>query len=67
MQDPLGLLDTLQSIENALGRERTIDKGPRPIDLDMITYGVEIIANGRLTVPHAGLREREFVLKPLNE
>ncbi|CAI4214834.1 unnamed protein product [Parascedosporium putredinis] len=36
--EPLALLDELQSIEKHLGREKTIDKGPRNIDLDILLY-----------------------------
>lgn len=67
VQEPLALLDTLQAIENALGRKRAIEKGPRTIDLDIILYGNERIQHARLNVPHPGLLERDFVLRPLNE
>lgn len=65
--DPIGLLDVLQSIENDLGRKRTIDKGPRPIDLDVILYDQQQINHERLEVPHKLMHEREFVLRPLAE
>jgi 2-amino-4-hydroxy-6-hydroxymethyldihydropteridine diphosphokinase / dihydropteroate synthase len=65
--DPLTLLDLLQSIENDLGRERLIDKGPRTIDLDIILYNKEVIKHERLSVPHPLMLEREFVLRPLVE
>lgn len=64
---PLALLDQLQDIENFLGREKVIDKGPRNIDLDILLYGDEKIDLPRLTVPHIGIKEREFVLRPLAE
>lgn len=63
----MALLDQLQSIERDLGRRKLIDKGPRNIDLDILLYGDETIANERLTVPHIGIPEREFVLRPLSE
>jgi 2-amino-4-hydroxy-6-hydroxymethyldihydropteridine diphosphokinase / dihydropteroate synthase len=66
-KEPLALLDSLQNIESTLGRERTISKGPRNIDLDVIAYGSEGISHERLAVPHPGLSEREFVLRPLND
>ncbi|CZT17745.1 related to dihydropteroate synthase/7,-6-hydroxymethylpterin-pyrophosphokinase/Dihydroneopterin aldolase [Ramularia collo-cygni] len=62
---PLELLDRLQAIENGLGRHKTIDKGPRNIDLDILTYGQRTVSTERLTVPHALMLEREFVLRPL--
>jgi 2-amino-4-hydroxy-6-hydroxymethyldihydropteridine diphosphokinase/dihydropteroate synthase len=64
---PMDLLDRLQSIENTLGRVKLIDKGPRNIDLDILTYNTESISSARLTVPHALMLEREFVLRPLCE
>jgi 2-amino-4-hydroxy-6-hydroxymethyldihydropteridine diphosphokinase/dihydropteroate synthase len=65
--EPLALLDELQGIENALGREKTIDKGPRNIDLDILLYDDQVIGHERLKVPHPGMFEREFVLRPLAE
>ena len=67
MQEPLDLLNTLQDIEKRLGRERLLDKGPRTIDLDILTYAGQRMEMDRLTVPHPGLHEREFVLRPMNE
>ena len=61
------MLDVLQSIEEDLGRRKLIDKGPRNIDLDILLYGDERISNDRLNVPHIGIPEREFVLRPLSE
>ncbi|QBG35749.1 2-amino-4-hydroxy-6-hydroxymethyldihydropteridine diphosphokinase [Litorilituus sediminis] len=62
------LLDTLQSIENSAGRVRKENRwGARILDLDIILYGNEVIENERLTVPHYGMKEREFVLLPLAE
>ena len=65
--EPLALLDELQSIENHLGRRKFIDKGPRNIDLDILLYGDEVVRHDRLNVPHVGISEREFVLRPLAE
>lgn len=65
--EPLALLDVLQDIENALGRKKLIDKGPRSIDLDIIMYDNQKIDHERLQVPHVGIPEREFVLRPLSE
>ncbi|KAJ5569792.1 uncharacterized protein N7459_009222 [Penicillium hispanicum] len=62
---PMELLDTLQSIEIALGRKKLIDKGPRSIDLDILLYDEEIFSNERLNVPHKLMLERDFVLRPL--
>lgn len=50
-----------------MGRKKVIDKGPRNIDLDILLYGNEVVNHERLTIPHALMLEREFVLRPLSE
>ncbi|KAJ6444577.1 folic acid synthesis protein [Purpureocillium lavendulum] len=65
--EPLALLDQLQAIENAMGRHKVIDKGPRNIDLDVLLYEDQKVDHDRLKVPHIGIPEREFVLRPLAE
>jgi 2-amino-4-hydroxy-6-hydroxymethyldihydropteridine diphosphokinase len=62
-----GLLAQLQAIEDAAGRERPYRNAPRTLDLDLLLYGSARIASARLTVPHPRLRERAFVLLPLQE
>ncbi|EED18517.1 folic acid synthesis protein [Talaromyces stipitatus ATCC 10500] len=62
---PIELLDTLQGIENGLGRQKIIDKGPRSIDLDILLYNNETVSHPRLNIPHRLMLEREFVLRPL--
>ncbi|HAS6348099.1 TPA: 2-amino-4-hydroxy-6-hydroxymethyldihydropteridine diphosphokinase [Vibrio vulnificus] len=65
---PLELLDCTQAIELDQGRVRKEERwGPRTLDLDIILYGDEVIDSERLTVPHYGMKEREFVLYPLAE
>ncbi|MEI6898071.1 MAG: 2-amino-4-hydroxy-6-hydroxymethyldihydropteridine diphosphokinase [Psychromonas sp.] len=65
---PLELLDALQAIEQNQGRVRKDNRwGPRTLDLDIILYGEQQINNPRLTIPHYGMHEREFVLYPLLE
>ncbi|WP_217541341.1 2-amino-4-hydroxy-6-hydroxymethyldihydropteridine diphosphokinase [Vibrio metschnikovii] len=65
---PLALLDCTQAIEQEQGRERKAERwGPRTLDLDILLYGDEIIDSPRLTVPHYGMKVREFVLYPLDE
>ncbi|MEW6993421.1 2-amino-4-hydroxy-6-hydroxymethyldihydropteridine diphosphokinase [Colwelliaceae bacterium MEBiC 14330] len=64
----MALLDALQAIENAAGRERKDNRwGARILDCDLLLYGNEVIDNERLTVPHYGMKVREFVLLPLVE
>ncbi len=62
---PLELLDQLQAIEKTHGRKRIQHWGPRTLDLDLLLYGNEAITSERLTVPHAELANRDFVLQPL--
>lgn len=62
---PLQLLQTIGKIERQLGRKRTVAKGPRSIDIDILLYGNFIIDTPQLTVPHPRLAERRFVLAPL--
>ncbi len=63
----LALLDLLQGLENAAGRERPYRNAPRLLDLDILLYGHETIADSRLTVPHPRMVQRAFVLRPLHE
>lgn len=65
---PLALLDCTQAIEQNQGRERKEERwGPRSLDLDIVLYGNEVIDSERLTIPHYGMKVREFVLYPLFE
>lgn len=65
---PIELLDCLQEIENRHGRERNGDKwGPRTLDLDILLFNNVTMSNDRLTLPHYGMAQREFVLVPLFE
>ena len=75
--EPWGFPAACQGIERELGRNRAaeaIEKASsgaayssRPIDIDIIFYGDEVIDDERLTVPHPLLAEREFALQPLAE
>ena len=60
----LDLLAVLQGIEKSLGRERTVQWGPRTIDLDLIQYGSLLSAAAELELPHPRAHERRFVLEP---
>lgn len=64
---PVKLLRAVKRIERALGRRRGIPKGPRPIDIDILLYENAVVRSSRLTVPHARLGDRRFVLIPLRE
>ena len=58
---PYELLDTLKEYEAAIGRVKRIRFGPREIDLDILTYGELRLDSDRLTIPHPGLRDREYL------
>jgi 2-amino-4-hydroxy-6-hydroxymethyldihydropteridine diphosphokinase len=64
---PMQLLTRISKIEQALGRVRTIENGPRTIDIDILLYGRTVIHGGKLEVPHSRMAERRFVLAPLAE
>lgn len=65
--EPEALLDALQSIEKAHGRERPYRNAPRTLDLDLLLYDDRCIDSARLQVPHPRLHRRAFVLVPLAE
>ena len=67
MLPPVELLDALQAIERAHGRERPYRNAPRTLDLDLLLHGDAVIDTPRLTLPHPRLAERAFVLRPLLE
>lgn len=66
--EPLQLLDRLQAIEQAHGRERKDERwGPRTLDLDILLFGTRQLSEERLQVPHYHMHQRPFVLYPLAE
>lgn len=65
---PLTLLDALQAIEHDAGRVRGGERwSARVLDLDILHIEGIALATPRLTLPHAELRRRNFVLLPLAE
>ncbi len=66
---PTALLARLQSIETALGRDRSreVRWGPRTCDLDIELFDDLVMDTETLTIPHPRMHEREFVLRPLVE
>jgi 2-amino-4-hydroxy-6-hydroxymethyldihydropteridine diphosphokinase len=64
---PLTLLDALQALEQAHGRERPYRNAPRTLDLDLLWYDGVTMETPRLTLPHPRMHERAFVLKPLSD
>lgn len=64
---PLALLQKLHAIENSAGRRRGLRWGPRTLDLDIVDYHGLVWSSGKLILPHPGIQERIFVLKPIAE
>jgi 2-amino-4-hydroxy-6-hydroxymethyldihydropteridine diphosphokinase len=63
--DPVSLLRHLLTVERRLGRVRTVPKGPRTIDLDLLLFGGVALRTVELEVPHPALLERPFAVVPL--
>ena len=64
---PRELLDALHGIENRHGRRRSVRNAPRTLDLDLLLYGMLVVHEEGLTLPHLRMHERAFVLLPLAE
>lgn len=65
---PFELLSVLKEIEVKLGRNFSEKRySARPIDLDILTYGKQVIESEELTIPHPHIKERKFVLKPWSD
>jgi 2-amino-4-hydroxy-6-hydroxymethyldihydropteridine diphosphokinase len=62
---PMQLLRRTAKIEIAMGRVRTVPKGPRTMDIDILLYGGSVVRSARLEIPHPRMCERRFVLAPL--
>jgi 2-amino-4-hydroxy-6-hydroxymethyldihydropteridine diphosphokinase len=62
---PMQLVARIGKIERAMGRVRGVPKGPRIIDIDILLYGNAMVNTPALTIPHASMAERRFVLAPL--
>jgi 2-amino-4-hydroxy-6-hydroxymethyldihydropteridine diphosphokinase len=66
--DPEPLLDVCKDVERALGRRPGGPRhSPRPIDVDLLLLGDIEYRSERLTLPHAEVTSRRFVLEPLLE
>jgi 2-amino-4-hydroxy-6-hydroxymethyldihydropteridine diphosphokinase len=59
------LLELLLTLERRAGRVRSVRNAPRTLDLDLLLYGDERIAEPGLEVPHPRMESRTFVLEPL--
>lgn len=64
---PHALLDAVLAIERAHGRVREFPNAPRTLDLDIVLYGDVVLQEPGLTIPHARMLQRAFVMVPLAE
>ena len=64
-REPQILLSSVKEIERILGRKKTMEKGPRVIDIDILFYDDRIIRTKTIIIPHPSIHERLFVLQPL--
>ena len=72
---PETLLRICKRIERAMGRRETLEYDAegrriyhdRPIDIDILLYGDERIDTPDLKIPHPLMRQRDFVMRPLEE
>ena len=62
---PKELLAHLHGIENSLGRVRSIENGPRTLDIDILDSQMYVAADDERTLPPPRVAERDFVVKPL--
>lgn len=64
---PLELLKRINGIKAAVNSPKSVAKGPRAVDLDILLYGNLVVDHGELTIPHEAICRRRFVLTPLLE
>ncbi len=64
---PLQLLSHCKDIEYNQQRVHKKKWGSRTIDIDILTYGNQVIKKSNLIIPHPYMLEREFVMQPLLE
>ena len=66
--EPADLFDLMQQTESEHGRDRSSGHwGPRTLDLDLLAYSSDVLQTDRLTLPHPGIAERNFVLLPWSD
>ena len=61
------MLKQVLEIENVMGRKRSVPKGPRVIDIDILFYGDIKIQTEELTIPHPEVFRRSFIIQPLKK
>ncbi|MCK5807859.1 2-amino-4-hydroxy-6-hydroxymethyldihydropteridine diphosphokinase [bacterium] len=65
--NPFDLLSIISAVEDSLGRERAIDRGPRTVDIDIVAAEGIQIEHPRLSLPHPRAKKRKFVMQPIQE
>jgi 2-amino-4-hydroxy-6-hydroxymethyldihydropteridine diphosphokinase len=65
--EPLALLDAVKQLERQLGRGAGVRHGPRALDIDILLLGELELRHERMSLPHAELWRRRFVLIPALE
>lgn len=63
---PEELLEAIHDIEAAANRKRTVHWGPRTLDIDILFYDKLVYESDTLVIPHPDMKNRDFVLRPLN-
>lgn len=64
---PSELLEHCLQVETRLGRQRSVPKGPRLLDVDILFYDDLVMEQMDLLLPHPRIPERKFVLAPMEE
>lgn len=64
---PKRLLACTMAVEEAIGRRRDQQKGPRTLDIDIVFFDGLVVGSRGLTIPHPAAHQRRFVLEPLAE
>lgn len=67
LMSPMELLTYVKNLERMAGRIKTEHWGPRPLDIDILFYDDIVMDSEMLTIPHADLHNRAFVLDPMME
>ena len=66
-KQPRELLKIALAIEEAMGRQRSREKGSRTVDIDILLFGSLVMDEPGLRIPHPVMQQRRFVLEPLVE
>ena len=64
---PRDLLAALKRAEQELGRVKSVPRGPRAIDIDILLYDDLVLESEELTIPHPEIHNRRFILDHLVE